>query len=166
VPADQLDLFIWNHLCELLTKPGALEEAMALQYDAKGPQENVFDHQLIRIGKEVQAQQKRMERVLDLYQDGMLEKKLYQERYDKLNAKVAALESERASVEQQRAEVGRQQRLFRGVDTFRSAIKSGIANTTFGDRQRLCRLLIENIKISGEEVLVEHIVPESDNIAH
>lgn len=165
VRADFLDALVWKHLQNLLTNPGVLEAQLNLQKQSAGPPHITHDQQIIRLGRDIEAQNRRMERLLDLYQDGAIEKDAYKERQQALQDKVTSLQREVTDIQRQRDDAEREARLLEGVDSFRSTIKTGIENGTFDDRQRICRLIIDRIEISGNDLIVKHVLPAAVNTA-
>lgn len=165
VPADALDAFVWNHLRELVTDPTMLNEQLKIERETTTPQAAAFDQQIDRVKREVTSQNRRMERLMELYEEGLVEKETYKERSEVLRTKLAALEKEIESFGRLREDAAHQARLLEGAEAFRSAVRNGIENATFEERQRLCRLLIERVEIETDEIVVKHILPVTSHIA-
>ena len=159
VPSQALDMFVWDHLHGLLTDPGVLEKELTLEREAAGSRGTGHANQESRLQRAIESQRRRLGRLLELYEEGLMEKDAYRERVDVLKGKQASLEQERERFHRQREDRERHARLLEGLDAFRSAVERGIDRATFEERQRLCRLVVESVDIEGEDVVVKHILP-------
>ncbi len=165
VRADFLDEFVWNHLRSLLLRPGLLEDQLRQQRQAGSASPVSYEKQFASIERHIEAQNRRLDRLLDLYEDGSLDKHAFQERQRALQTRVDALRREHDDLARQQRDTTREASLLEGVDLFRSVVQAGAERASFDDRQRICRLVIERIDVDGEDVVIKHILPALQNTA-
>lgn len=163
VRADFLDQFVWDHLQSLLVQPGILENQLREQRNAGVGTANSYQAQTGELDKQIAAQTKRIERLLELYEDGSVDMEIFKERQQVLRGKIEGLERERAEIRRQQEESETHSRLLEGVETFRTAIQSGITRANFNDRQKICRLVMEQVDVNGEEIVIKHLLPTMQN---
>ncbi|MFY0563785.1 hypothetical protein ACN28E_08055 [Archangium lansingense] len=76
----------------------------------------------------------------------------------------AALEAARARAKELQAQHADEERLGEReaqLEAFAAAVREGLDSLDFEGRQRLVRLLIERVVVTGEHVTIEHAVPLS-----
>src|SRR5215468_673388 len=59
----------------------------------------------------------------------------------------------------------RRARLGEDLAAFAATLRSGLAHLDFAGRQRLVRLLLERVVITGDHVAIEHVIPLSGRFA-
>ena len=52
-------------------------------------------------------------------------------------------------------------RLSRDLEAFAASLRDGLTDLDFAGRQRLVRLLVERVVVTGDEVAIEHAIPLS-----
>lgn len=165
VRSDFVDAFVWDHLKTLLLQPAVLETQLDLQRQQGAPNTPTYERQLQRLNKETSAQQHRQVRLLELYEDGLLEKEAYRQRSEVLRAKIEAIQREAEDLEAQSRQWQHTARMLEGIETFRAAVRQGIERASFEDRQQICRLVVERVEVRGEELSIKHILPVTANTA-
>jgi site-specific DNA recombinase len=106
-----------------------------------------------------------IERLIDAYQRGALSVEDLRGRREQLGeARTAA----RARVEELAAQDLDRTHLNRLADdlaAFASTLRAGLEKLDFAGRERLMRLLIERVVVTGEQVAIEHAIPWSGRFA-
>jgi site-specific DNA recombinase len=165
-PAEQLDEIVWKDLCEVLTHPESITEALKrahgggwLPQELKARQENL--HQ----GRSALGRQ--LERLTEAYLGEIIPLAEYQRRRKDLEQREEAL----ASQERQLQAESRQRMELAGVadsiEDFCERVRSGLAGATFEQRRKLVELLIDRVIVTDEEIEIRYVIPtspESDQV--
>jgi site-specific DNA recombinase len=157
-PAEQLDEIVWKDLCEVLTHPESITEALKrahgggwLPQELKARQENL--HQ----GRSALGRQ--LERLTEAYLAEIIPLAEYQRRRKDLEQREEAL----ASQERQLQAESRQRMELAGVvgsiEDFCERVRGGLADATFEQKRKLVELLIDRVIVTGEEVEIRYVIP-------
>ena len=96
---DVVDAVCWAWAVDLLTNPEALQRGLALYREQLEAQEQPTRDRLKTLERNLVAQRQRLDRLLDLYLDGMVDKETFAERKQGLEEKIASLEVEQAELQ-------------------------------------------------------------------
>jgi site-specific DNA recombinase len=154
-PAGQLDDLVWKDLCEVLTHPESIIEALRrahgggwLPQELKARQKN--------LGEGRAALKRQLERLTEAYLGEVIPLAEYRRRRGELERKGEALE-------------GRQRRLTGvagSVEDFCARVRSGLADVTFEQRRRLVELLIDRVIVTDDEVEIRYVIPTDPSSEH
>jgi site-specific DNA recombinase len=157
-PAERLDEIVWKDLCEVLTHPESITEALKrahgggwLPQELKARQENL--HQ----GRAALGRQ--LERLTEAYLGEIIPLAEYQRRRKDLEQREVSL----ASQERQLQAESRQRMELAGVadsiEDFCERVRGGLADATFEQKRKLVELLIDRVIVTGEEVEIRYVIP-------
>jgi len=157
-PAQQLDELVWTDLCELLTHPQQVEQALArAQAGAWLPQELQARRENLRRGQA--SLDRQLERLGDAYLHEVMPLAEYQRRRHGLEQQQQTLASQAKQLE---AQVDRQMELARymaGVQDFCARAQPVLAQATFEQKRHLVELLIDQVIVTGDEVEIRYVIP-------
>ncbi|MFL5705292.1 MAG: recombinase family protein [Ktedonobacteraceae bacterium] len=165
IPASQLDELVWQDLCEVLTHPESL--AQALQRAQAGywlPQELQARRENLRKAR-VSLEQQRA-RLTDAYLANVLQLEEYKRRHQELEQRLQGVAEQ---VRQLEASVGRHDELatmVQSMEAFCQRVKLGLAEATFEQKRQLVELLIDRVVVTGEEVEIRYVIPTSPTSEH
>jgi site-specific DNA recombinase len=151
VRTDVLDEAVWNDVCSLLENPARIEQEYQRRLKREpGNMEN-DEHLHARIQKVKRG----IARLVDAYEDGLLEKGDFEPRIRRARERLATLETEakkQAAEESQRVEL----RLVIGhLQEFVNRIKSGLHDADWSTRREIIRALVKRVQV--DEALVRVI---------
>jgi site-specific DNA recombinase len=158
VPAQQLDVLVWEDLCQLITQPDYIIDA--LQRAGGGewlPQQLQSRKQTLRKAQIAISQQ--LERLTEAYLMAIIPLQEYQRRRLELEEKCQALEAQTKELE---AQVDRQAELVQlssSIEDFCRRIHAGLANATFDQKRAMVELLIDRVLVANGEVEIRYVVP-------
>jgi site-specific DNA recombinase len=162
IPARQLDEFVWRDLCELLTHPEMIAQAMErAQENSWLPQELQSRQENLRRGQVSLEQQ--LNRLTEAYLSGVIPLIEYDRRRKEIEERKQALENQGIQI---RAQVNRQKELaglVNKVDDFCQRVQIGLANATFEQKRKLVELLIDRVVVTEAEVEIRYVIPTSRN---
>ena len=166
IPAQQLDVLVWDDLCQLMTQPDYIIDA--LQREGGGqrlPQDLQSRKQTLRKGQiEISRQ---LERLTEAYLISIIPLAKYQRRRSELEQKSHALE---AQTKELAAQVDRRAELVRlgsSIEDFCRRIANGLANATFDQKRAIVELLIDRVLVADGDVEIRYVVPthpSSENV--
>ena len=160
IPAQPLDELVWRDLCEILTHPEAIAQALQrAQGDHWLPQDLQARREQLRKGRVSLNQQ--LERLTEAYLEGVIPLVEYQRRRHELEQRLQALDSQAQQLE---ASVDRHVELaalVASMEDFCQRVRRGLARATFVQKRQLVELLIDRVVVTNEEVEIRYVIPTS-----
>jgi hypothetical protein len=165
IPAGQLDELVWKDLCDVLTHPQTIAEAL---HRAQGglwlPQELQARRENVRKARVSLTQQ--TERLTDAYLAAVLPLEEYQRRRRELEHRQQGLAEQARQLE---VSVGRHDELagmVQSMEAFCQRVQQGLASATFDEMRHLIELLIDRVVVTDEEVEIRYVIPTSPTSEH
>jgi len=160
IPVGQLDDLVWRDLCQLISDPTHL--AQALQRAQAGdwlPQEMQARQE--QHHKALAALTAQMERRTFAYLAGVFPMEEYRRRRQELEQRLAALDQQnrllQAQIHQQMEISG----MCEALTAFCQRIQAGLAEATFEQKRQLVELLIDRVIVTMNEVEIRYVIPPS-----
>ncbi len=164
-PARQLEDLVWADLCEVLTHPEIISQALErAQGGAWLPQEWQARRETIRKGRVSLTQ--RQERLTEAYLGGVIPLAEYRRRRNDLEERLATLEGQSQQLEAQarhRADIAG---LTTAITDFCRRVRQGLAQATFEQKRELLELLIDRVVVYNEDVEIRYVIPTSPSSEH
>ena len=157
-PAEQLEEIVWKDLCEVLSHPESITDALRRAHGGKWlPQELRARQENLHRGRSALGRQ--LERLTEAYLGEVIPLAEYQRRRKDLEQRGEAL----AAQERQLQAQSRQRMELAGVadsiEDFCERVRGGLADATFEQRRKLVELLIDRVIVTGEEVEIRYVIP-------
>ena len=157
-PAEQLDEIVWKDLCEVLTHPESITDALRRAHGGEWlPQELKARQENLRKGRSALGRQ--LERLTEAYLGEVIPLAEYHRRRKNLEQRdesLAAQERQLLSQTRQRMElVG----VAGSIEDFCERVRGGLAEATFEQKRKLVELLIDRVIVTGEEVEIRYVIP-------
>jgi len=160
VRTDMIEEAVWSDVCALLNEPERIEQEYQRRLNKEG--ENASspgDRQLAAV---IQRLQRGIARLIDAYEDGLLERtefepriKTAQSRLEKLQGEAQALAEDRAQEQQLRLVIGQ-------LQEFAGKVRDGVQQADWTTRRELIRTLVKRVEIDKEDVrIVYRLSPSS-----
>ena len=164
-PAEQLDEIVWRDLCEILTHPESITDALRRAHGGQWlPQELKARQENLRQGRSALGRQ--LERLTEAYLGEVIPLEEYQRRRKDLEQRDEAL----AAQERQLQAQSRQRMELTGVagsiEDFCERVRAGLANATFEQKRKLVELLIDRVIVTDEEVEIRYVIPTDPSSEH
>lgn len=160
IAAADIEPLVWEALSELLQQPDRLTAAWRhlIQAD-QVPQ----DSQLNSLHLRHKELDKQWQRLLDLYQDGFIEKQALLQRKSLLDAEKQQLSQRLVHLNQHHQLQQYETDLILTCQDFAQRVEAALASPSFDLKQDVIRLLIEQIVIHDDAIVIQHIVPAEDD---
>lgn len=160
IRADELDAFVFDQIREAMLRPALLTAGeTAIVSREQTPDDELLGAQLARLERQLDGTERERQRLLDLYQSGMIELAELSRRNDELASRRASLTDQRDKLVCQRAQLTTSNRLRSRVANFAEAVAAGIDALDFAGRQRLMRLVVEQVRVNGWQVEIRLRIP-------
>ena len=156
IRADALDEFVFTQVRAALLDPALLlagEKAVAFR--APVPDDELLAAELTRLDRKLDTARGEHNRLIDLYQAGLIDMTELQRRAATITARQREITHKRTSLAAQRAEPAKGNQLRRGVEHFAARVRAVIDHLDHGQKQQLLRLLIDNVQVTGWHVKIQ-----------
>jgi site-specific DNA recombinase len=163
IRADALDEFVFAQIRAALLDPGLLlagEQAITIH--APVPDDQLLAAELARLDRKLETARGEHNRLIDLYQAGLVDMPELQRRAAAITARQSDLQNKRTSLAAERANLARGNRLRRGVEHFAARVAAVIDQLNPAQRQKLLRLLIEDVQVTGWHIQIRLRIPLDD----
>ena len=162
IPAQQLDVLVWEDLCQLITQPDYIIDALQRARGGQWlPQHLQSRQQILRKAQVGITQQ--LERLTEAYLMAIIPLAEYQRRRSELEQKSQALEAQTKELE---AQVDRQAELVQlgsSIEDFCRRIHTGLVNATFDQKRAMVELLVDRVLVAEGEIEIRYVVPTHPN---
>ena len=153
-----MDELVWADLCELLTHPEQVSQALARAHGGQWlPQELQARQEGLRRGQVSLGQQ--LERLTEAYLAGVVLLDEYRRRRSDLERRQQQLEEQAARLEAQADRQKELAGLSRSVAKFSQRVQQGLGHASFEQKRSLMELLIDRVIVTGGEVEIRYVMP-------
>jgi site-specific DNA recombinase len=160
VRADELDAFVFEQIREAMLRPQTLLSAEAAISTRRKPSgDELLAAEVARFDRKIEAARAERRRVADLYQAGFIEQDELLRRGKELDARRRTLEAQRATLITERKELAQKNRMRQRVAGFAEKVALTIDSLNFEQRQRLLRLVVEEVRVKGWQVEIKLRIP-------
>jgi site-specific DNA recombinase len=157
-PADQLDELVWEDLCEVMTHPKSITDALERAHGGHWlPQELQARQQNLREGRA--ALNRQLDRLTDAYLGEVIPLAEYERRRHDLEQRDEALAGQERQLEAQADQRMELAGVAGCVEDFCERVRSGLADATFEQKRELVELLVDRVIVTDEEVEIRYVVP-------
>jgi site-specific DNA recombinase len=153
-----LEDVVWRDLCEVLTTPEAIRQAMQR---ARGghwlPQEMQARKANLRRGRAALAQQ--IERLTEAYMAGVVPLAEYERRRSDTAARLLGLDDQERALLQDAVRLDETARLAAHAEEFCSRVQEGLEQADFDRKRELLELLVDRVIVTDGDVEIRYVVP-------
>jgi site-specific DNA recombinase len=165
IPAQALDDLVWRDVCEVLTHPDSIAQALErAQAGAWLPQE--LQARRAQLQQGIQHLTRQNERLGDAYQAGAMPLAEYRQRRQALDERLQALERQRQQLEVHVDQHQAVTQVMVSIEGFCEQVQRSLAQATFTQRRHLVELLIDRVIVTNGDVEIRYVIPTSPASAH
>jgi len=155
---DYLDQIVWQQVVQLLQHPDLIRSE--IQRRIKGIQDsNPTKRRKESLTKEITRLEKGIEKLVDAYQEGLLELEELRKRIPQLRKRDKALKSELHGLEAAIADQQAWLRLAYTMEDFLGRLRITANTLSITERQRILRLLVKEIVVYPYTIKIKHSIP-------
>lgn len=159
IRADELDEYVFEQVRQALLDPQQLLAGERAVLTGAPDENELIAAQLKRLNTVIDAKQAQRARLLDAYQAGLFDLDELTRRTSALTARHSQLVHERETLTTRSAELATQNRLRHRVTDFSERIAASLNELDFDGRQRLLRLVLETVRVTGWRVEIHLKIP-------
>jgi site-specific DNA recombinase len=160
IRVEQVDRVVWDALVQWLQSPRMLREEVAAWKNTRQSKVELT-RERVRLQKSVRQIDTQIARLVDAYQRGAVTVDELKARRERLSAMQNAITAEDHHLRSEEMSRQRLDQIADDIRAFAETLTAGIEQLDFMGRQRLVRLLVERVVVSGDVVTIEHVVPLS-----
>jgi site-specific DNA recombinase len=167
IRADALDEFVFTEVRAALLRPDVLtagERAVAARRPV--PDDELLTAELARLDRKLDTTGIERRRVVDLYQADLIDLDDLRRRTSELDHRRTSLQTQRETLTDQRTELAAGNRLRQRIGAFAARAAAGIDALDFDARQRLMRLVIEEVRVAGTTIEIQLRIPLDPGTGH
>ena len=160
IRADELDAFVFDQVRITMLRPDVLlTGAAAVSTRREAADDELLANQIARLDRKIDSVAAERRRVADLYQANFIEQEELLRRGHELERRRRALEAQRRALIDQREQLAQHNMLRDRVEGFADTVKANIDRLDFCQRQRLLRLIVEEVRVAGWQVEIRFQIP-------
>ena len=119
-------------------------------------------HEQHRLHRKLTTLQREEQRLIDAYQASVIDMADLKERCERIAEERTRVEARLASLMQQQEETDRQASLMATLEEFCRNILAALDTPSFATKQRILRLVVDQIVVTDEQITIKHVIPLSD----
>jgi site-specific DNA recombinase len=157
VRMERLDTAVWEDVAALLGDPERIRREFERQASDVPKGES---HRVQEIAKEIARVKRGISRMLDLYQEGDIEKTEFEPRYARARQRLSELESKLA---ERKGRIARQEGLgdiLTNLAQYASRVRDGLGSADWKTRREIIRTLVKRVEFRDGDIKVVYRVGE------
>ena len=159
IAAEELEPLVWQALTELLQQPTRLVAAWRALAEPELTDPGSLNH----LHRRQRDLEKQWHRLLDLYQDDIIDKTELVQRKSQIEAEQKRLSHRLQQALRQQQAQQYETDLTLTCQAFAQRVATALASPSLETQQDVIRLLIDHIVVEDDAVIIKHIVPAEDD---
>jgi site-specific DNA recombinase len=155
---DYLDDVVWKQVMQLFEDPDLIRNEINRRIQ-KARNSNPARTRKETLVKEIARIKNGIDRLLDAYQEGLMQLPELRGRVHGLRKRNSALTSELQSIESRMVDEEMYLQLVGRIDDFLSRVRQSAESLNVLDRQKILRLVVKEVLVSGDTVTIKHSIP-------
>ena len=162
IGADALDELVWEEVSTRLQDPDLVLEAYReCRIHRRNGEEAGLSEQGQKLATQIKLANTEMTRLLDAYQAGTIELPELQKRRRLVDAKLDTLYREKELLEKMAREQKQEGDIRRDLEEFRALVSDRAQHSSFEDKQKLMRMVLDKVVVKDWRVDVHYNIPLS-----
>ena len=160
--ADELEAAVWDAVTDLLVHPEILSAELAKLREQDSPSRVATETELEMGWKRLSQIPQERERLVDGYVKKIIPDESMRLKMDALQSEEDMLTAKTHDLKEQLAQLELTAQQEQSVLLFAERVSAGLSELTFGERQELMRLLVEDIHCSSDRVVIRTVLPTGE----
>ena len=157
VRMERLDAAVWEDVSALLGDPDRIRR----EFDRQKSQVPAPEpRRLEAIAKEVQRVKRGISRMLDLYQEGDLEKGEFEPRYARARQRLSELDSEASAISERITREEGLGTILESFEQYARRVRDGLESAAWATRREIIRTLVKRIEIDEGDIHIVYRIGE------
>ena len=158
VRTDLLEAAVWDDVRSLLSEPERIEQEYRRRLNDHPSRRSQAGSDLSAM---IQRIQRGIARLIDAYEDGLVERAEFEPRIKTAKDRLARFQSEAKERDLQEAQAGELRLVIGQLRDFADKLKAGLQQTDWTSRREIIRALVKRVEINQENVRVVYKVSPS-----
>jgi site-specific DNA recombinase len=154
VRTDLLEEAVWEDVCSLLHDPQRVSAEYERRLNRADPSASVVQ----QLESQLQKVRRAITRLIDAYEDGLLNKSEFEPRIKSSKERLAKLESESSRLSHAQLEESELRLAIGHLEDFAKHVRNGLETVEWTDKREIIRALVKRVEIGREEVRVVYKV--------
>src|SRR6266436_2622605 len=163
VRVDQLDQLVWEHVWELLNHPELIRDEIERRLQERRHSSPVEQRQE-KLSKEVARIEQQTDKLIDVYQEGLINLEDLRSRVPELKKRQLALEKELESLNLQAVEQSRLVEMNVSMERFMGQLRDSVQKLDVEQKQKIVRLLVREVVVGPDSITIHHSIPLSQRL--
>ncbi len=161
VRVEVLDDLVWEQTRRLIEDPESVFKEYSQRLDKIADEAVNFENIISSKKKDIRCKESEKQRLLDLYQTGVIDLSDIDIRLKEIRAKIKKLESEYAMITAKQSQEQQKLQLIEQFSEFSKKLKDNLDTMTFEEKKKMVRLLVNEVMVDSkkEEITVRHVMP-------
>ena len=159
---DYLDDVVWKQVMQLFEDPDLIRNEINRRIQ-EARNSNPARTRKETLVKEIARIKNGIDRLLDAYQEGLMQLPELRGRVHGLRKRNSALTSELQSIESRMVDEEMYLQLVGRIDDFLSRVRQSAESLNVLDRQKILRLVVKEVLVSGDTVTIKHSIPTTSS---
>jgi site-specific DNA recombinase len=155
---DSLDELVWKQVMRLFEDPDLISREINRRVQ-EARNSSPARMRKETLAKEIVRVKNGIDRLLDAYQEGLMQLPELRSRISGLRKRDSALMSELQAIESRTVDEETHLKLVSGIDDFLSRIRQSAESLNVLDRQKILRLVVKEILVGQDTVTIKHSIP-------
>jgi site-specific DNA recombinase len=155
---DYLDDVVWKQVMKLFEDPDLIRNEINRRIQ-EARNSNPAKARKETLVKEIARIKNGIDRLLDAYQEGLVQLPELRGRVHGLRKRDSALTSELQSIESRMVDEEMYLQLVGRIDDFLSRVRQSAESLSVLERQKILRLVVKEVLVSGDTVTIKHSIP-------
>jgi site-specific DNA recombinase len=151
VRSDRLEEAVWSDVCSLLSDPARVEQEYERRLDQSDDRSSWEAEQL---NKQIQTLKRGIARLIDAYEEGLLEKQEFEPRIARSKERLRRLDEEAKKIQAAQSQQVELRLVFGYLEAFRDRLQQGLSDADWTTRRNILCALIKQVEIDQKEVRV------------
>ena len=152
VRLDRLDAAVWADVCSILQNPQELQR----EFERRLSGNKETDDVLPQLQKQTAATQRSISRLIDAFEDGLLDKSEFEPRIRQAKLRLERLHQDASAASQRIAERNELRQVLRHLDEFADEVRQGLDQANIYARREIIRALVKVIKIEEQQIRITY----------
>jgi site-specific DNA recombinase len=154
-----IEPLVWQAVTQLLQNPDLLADGWKseMQVSQTTPEEQD------RLQARLKTLERQWQRLLDLFQDGTIQKAELSKRKEQLEHEQQAIQTRLQQFKRLAQQDQIKQTLLTDFSAFCQQVNANLENPSPQLQQDVIRLLVDHVVVGNDEIVIKHIVPTDDN---
>ena len=149
---DRLDAAVWADVRAVLEHPEELRQ----EFERRLSGETEADIDLGQLHKQMAATQRSLSRLIDAYENDLLDKSEFEPRVRQAKERLARLQQEAAAASDRAAQRAEVRLILSQLDTFVHQVRDSLDHADWDTRREIIRSLVKSIKIETEQIRITY----------